>query len=518
MRPLVTTQKLIVSASVVFLLGCLLILATVLYPLKEVSADAFVEIVSYYFNPIVTTLLLSVTTGILVLAFALTAAVSQQFVARKFQKVTSFLLALPLIFPPYIAAITYIDIFKSTFVLRLIGTSQVLEFFQAVFVLSLFLYPYSYLLIKTRLEMIDPSHKKIMSLYQWSFVEKVRLLYIPHLKGVFLSGFLLSFLYVVSDFGAVSILRMDTITTELYQSMIKRLAYDEAAVLSLILMFIAGFSVAVGSHVAHNSSTSLRKAEPETVSHPGIGKYISWLCILLLLLFSIAIPITKIAVWFFQFLESTSILKNIWFDPLEFGSLVTTTIIIASTVVLITQFFGLFFQTARAFFPTLPITRAVSGMMTIYYSLPAIVITFGVLTMKVAIPQEIELGFVFLLIAYLMRFGGLAFMTISPAIDIIPSSYMRIGSIFIQGYYSRIKAVIWPYIKDYLSQSAHYVFLLSLRELTVPLVLLPLGVHVLSVRIWQTASEGMYQYASPSIIILLLLSMPSMVWYIRART
>ena len=510
-------QKLLTTASVVFIFIAIVPFVFIGYTFFGVSWSTFVETFAYYQDQITTTVSLSVMTGIASLILSLTVLIALMNLPSVIRKITTAFLIVPLLFPPYIAAISYIDIFKSPFALSLMGRSSFIEFVQAVFVLSLFLFPYSFLLIKNRLEMLDPTHRKIMSLYKWKLFDKIRLLYLPHLKGALLGGFIIPFLYVVSDFGAVSILRMDTVTIELYQSMVRRFEYVEGAILSLILLGISSLALIAGSHMSSHPVQSLRKDEATEVQfkrrNPGF--LISVVFIAVVLIVSVGVPLAQIGSWFIQFVRENSVLKDIWFDFSMFHTVILTSIIISLMAVALTQLTAFIVLLTHIFVRESVIVKSIYFITALLYALPAIVIAFSVLVFKYVTPYAISYALLFMLFAYVLRFVGIAIITSSAAVETIPKAYLRIGSTFIPGIGDIVRIVILPYLKKYLFQSGNYIYFLSLRELTIPLILLPVGMNVLSVRIWQTASEGMYVYASPLILVLLLLSLPSLIWYIK---
>lgn len=519
MTSLFSIQKLLTAASVFFTVLASTPLFFIGYSIVNVSLGTLPDLFSYYAVPFFTTVGLSTFSGLAVLVLAVITVYAVLLLPVSYRKLVSFVLVFPILFPPYIAAISYIAIFKSTWGLSLMGRSSLIEFWQAAGVLSLFLYPYSFLLIKNRIEMIDPAHLKIASLYKWSFFDTLRYIYFPHVKHALLSAFLIPFLYVASDFGAVSILRMDTLTTELYQSMVRRFDNAEGAVLSVALLVVSAVTLVSGSRFASGIVSSTRKNDNEIISHHVNRRSmlfsVCW--ILSLIALTVAVPLTMLIKWFFQFMKEESVLKNIWFDTSSFVQMIMTTVIIALVVVAISQLIAFTVQLYMVFSSKNIITKSIYYLTTLLHALPAVVIVFSVLALKYSTPLGIPYALGFLFFAFVLRFLGIAFLTISPAAETIPKAYLKIGSTFMTHITDQVRLIVLPYLRKYILQSGSYIYFLSLRELTIPLILLPLGMNVLSVRIWQTASEGLYVYASPAILVLLLLSLPSLVWYIRSQ-
>lgn len=69
-------------------------------------------------------------------------------------------------------------------------------------------------------------------------IDAFRRVTLPLLRPSLLAGALLVFLYALSDFGAVSLLRVNTFTTEIFHQLNTRFDQRNAAVLSAMLVLI----------------------------------------------------------------------------------------------------------------------------------------------------------------------------------------------------------------------------------------------------------------------------------------
>lgn len=515
MNRILSIQRLLnlVSVCFFFLLSVPIIVA--LYPLQEIDNIQISYVLRHFTSPFITTLILGLLTGVGAVVLGTLSVVCVCLLrSRQLKLLFAFLVSLPLIFPPYIGAISYIDIFKSSWGLSLFGKSEGIELIQAVFVLSLFLYPYVFFILYSRIRMIDPAHLKIVALYKLSTFQKIKYIFLPHIKTALLSGFLMTFSYVVADFGAVSILRMNTLTTELYQEVIRKFGYAEGAFVSLILLSLTFVVMSIGRKVVGPSVKTSRKLAE--ISFPLVSfksQIIIVISMVILVLFSLGVPLGKIISWYIHYLGETSGLKDVWVPSHNYPAASITSILLAFMTVCVTQSLVLLLLVIQT--NVTKVVTVYTYISTLLYSLPGIVIAFSIVIMKFSLPGGNSLAFVFLLLAYIYRYFGIAFLTISPGMALIPYTVRKIGHTFISSRIEYAQQIIYPYIREYLLQSSNYVYFHALRELTIPLLLLPLGMNILPVRIWQTASEGLYVYAAPGILILILLSLPSVLWYIR---
>lgn len=503
-----------VLTSCLFSLAFLVPLIGSFWYLPLLSLEDLENFHHYFLRPALLTIILGVSVSLLALVWAIGALFSLEFVHKRVRNLLLLFTPLPLIFPPYIGAITYMDIFKSQIVLGFFGRSDLVEFLQATFVLSLFLYPYIFLLISNRMKLMNPHHMNIISLHNLTFFERIRILYIPHLKYAAASGMLLVFLYTISDFGAVSILRMDTLTIQIYYEFVTRFNRPEASLIATSFVLISAGALYITQHLGKKGMLYKSSNSNKALYQNRKNNLIAIVFLLLLLSLSIAVPLIKILTWLYQYAIDTSAFKDVWLTAKEPLSLVSvTTLGIAGFITLLSLGSTFFYY---AFIKQKNIVQSVPFFLAmILHTLPGIVIAFGVTTIKYFFDVSFLLSWIFFLSGYVFRYTGIAFVTIEPAIRSIPYNFVRLGDVFIKSKFAFISLIVFPLIKTHVISGAAFIFFNTIRDLAIPLVLLPLGIEVLSVRIWQTAGEGMYIYASPAIVVLLLLSLVPVILFVR---
>lgn len=141
-------------------------------------------------------------------------------------------LALPLAIPSYVSAYTWVAAFPG-----------IAGFAPTWMVLSLSCLPYVVLPVAAVLTQIDPAFDDVARTLGDRPLRAFRRTTAPLVAPAAAAGGLLAALYVLSDFGAVSLLRYDTFTRVIYTSY--RAAFDRtsAAVLALVLVVLAGICV-----------------------------------------------------------------------------------------------------------------------------------------------------------------------------------------------------------------------------------------------------------------------------------
>src|SRR5690606_25640439 len=158
----------------------------------------------------------------------------------------STLLILPLVIPSYVGALAFLGLSGNEGLLSKLLVAAGLErlpvfsgFWAAWAALSLWNFSYVHLLAVPALRRMDPALEEAargLGASRWrTFFTVV----VPQLRPALLSGVLLVGLYVLSDFGAVSLLRYETFTRAIFTQFRGRLDVTPALFLSGVLVLVA---------------------------------------------------------------------------------------------------------------------------------------------------------------------------------------------------------------------------------------------------------------------------------------
>ena len=155
-------------------------------------------------------------------------------------------LALPLVVPSYVGALALLGSFGPggavTDLLSPLGMTELpvpSGFWAAWLVLSLFTYPYVYLVAAPALRRMDPALEDAARGMGASRLSVFRTIALPQLRPALVASSLLVGLYTLSEFGAVSLLQYDTFTRAIYLQYSGRIDRTPALVLSAVLILIA---------------------------------------------------------------------------------------------------------------------------------------------------------------------------------------------------------------------------------------------------------------------------------------
>jgi len=162
--------------------------------------------------------------------------------------------SLPLVIPSFVAALALLGAFAPRGLvqeaLEPIGVDRLPEvtgYWGALVALTLSTYPYVYLLTASGLRSVDPTAEEAARSLGAGRFRVFAAVTLPSLRPSIAAASLLVALYVLSDFGVVSLMGYSTLTTGIYVRYESLLALESAAILALVLVALALAIVLVAS-------------------------------------------------------------------------------------------------------------------------------------------------------------------------------------------------------------------------------------------------------------------------------
>jgi iron(III) transport system permease protein len=419
--------------------------------------------------------------------------------------------ALPLVIPSYVAALALLGAFGPRGLLQqileeLFGVERVPEIYGypgALLALTLCSYPYVYLLAVAGFRAVDPALEDAARGLGRSRAATLVHVTLPAARASIVAGALLVALYVLSDFGAVSLMQYDSLTRTIflqYRSLFDR---TPAAVLSLVLVALAAVVLALeararrGSEPGSRGPGSARAARPIELGRwrwPSLG-----LCALAIGVF-LAVPLAVLGWWLARAVSRGQELDVAW---QALGNTLLAALVAA----------------AAASAAALPVallarrwpSRSTSLLERLAYTpnaLPGLVIALSLVffAARYAIPIYQTLGL--LVVAYVIRFlpeslagTGSALAQVSPRLE---EAAVGLGR-------SRLRAltdVTLPLARAGVFAGAALVALSTMKELPATLLLRPIGFETLATDIWRLTSVGAYSRAALPALLLIVAAAP----------
>ncbi len=427
-----------------------------------------------------------------------------------------WLAALPLAIPPYIGAIVYQILFAPMGVVnlalaRLLDVSpgsQVVSIYGvagAAWVLSLFVFPYIFLLVAAGLERMNPSLEEVAratGMSRWAVFFKVTL---PMLRPALVGGGLMVFLYAWADFGVVSLLRVRTLTTIVYDYVQGTMDWTIPSSLSLFLTLITLAVLAIQLRIlGHGTYAQVmgasRPAPPVPVGRWRIPAMAFGFVILLC---ALGVPMGVLAYQASRLTASAAwpfIAQQV---PYIANSLLTAAAG-ASVAIVLALVIG-WLQARRR------LGRGVSTLFQIGYAIPGTVLGLGMVGFFQAAVPWLYGSPAVLVAGYLVLFVTPALQAVSAALAQISSSLEDAARGLGRGPLATFWEVTLPLVRPGLVGAWVLVFILCMRELAATLILRPPGFDTLPVRIWiHTMDVGPVPTAA--LLALVLVAIVALPW------
>jgi iron(III) transport system permease protein len=402
------------------------------------------------------------------------------------RKVFAVLAALPLAIPSYVAAYSWVAVIP--------GFSG---FFAAWLLLTVGTAPLVYLSVSAALARFDSATEEVASSLGAGKFAVLRKVTWPNIKGATFSGGLLSALYVLSDFGAVSIVRYDTFTRAIYNAY--RASFDRnlAATLALILVAVTVLVLVV-------ESRSKGRKPIGTVIANRLNRIDLriWKLPLVALLTGIAsvslvVPLASLTRWSIVGLPDTdwqevseALFSSIYLSVS--GGMITALLAVAIALVVVR------FKTRLGF--------VLERSVWLTHATPGIVVALSLVYFSNQVSPWIYQTLFLVLIAYVALFLPNALSAISIPLSQSPTSLDEVSASLGLTKLQTLRRVVLPIAGPGIFAATTLVILTVLKELPATLLLRPTGVETLATRLWTETGVAAFSTAALYALLLVLLA------------
>ncbi|MBP7845534.1 MAG: iron ABC transporter permease [Proteobacteria bacterium] len=407
-------------------------------------------------------------------------------------------LTIPYVFPSYILAISWITLANPT-----VGwLNKILPFnlniysiWGIIFVESSVLMSLLFLNLRSALQKIDPTLEEAARLSGASAWQSFWLVTFPMIKKNFAGGLLSIALASLASFGVPAMLgqagRIFVMTTSIY-SLIKtgsESSFNEALVISsltliptlLLVILVRRWDSSKSKNLASAKASRSEKKEASSLT------LITTLSISFLVIFLMVIlPVTTLILSSFQKSLSEISINNFslraWDYVLttlpQFWNSFQNSIICAllSTLILVFLAFSLgllnkHFEKKQNVLGRRIIT-IIETLLSFFYSIPGTVLALGLTVIVSFLGLDYLQGSLNLIIlSYCFKYSNLALKNLSPNFNFIHPSWIEAAEISGAGPWSRIWWIYIPLLKTALLATATLVFMPTLSELSMTLLL-----------------------------------------------
>lgn len=425
------------------------------------------------------------------------------------RRLWSILAIAPLAVPSYLLAFAFVAALAPRgWMTQLVGASSapwpgVYGFWGAALVLTLATTPYVVLSTRAALARLDPGLEEAARSLGRGPWAAARTAVLPAVIPAIGAGALLACLYAVSDFGAVSILRYDTLATAVYSQY--RLSFDRsaAAALALVLLALALMLVWFESRVRRRAALRVPHGRRRVSTTVILGPW-RWPALILCAVaaaLSLGIPALTIGFWL-----ANGLIRGLELSP-ELESLRESLVLAGSAAFL-------------AILLALPLARlvvyapgrwssATERLLYTLYAIPGVSLALAFVFFTLNVLPTLYQTLAALVLAVTLRFlvqpvGALR----GPMLQVSPRTTEAARSLG-ERPLGVLRSVVLPLLRPGIVAGVMLVILSALKELPLTLLLAPAGFGTLATDLWDSAREGFYAQAAVPATLLLLVSFVS---------
>jgi len=433
----------------------------------------------------------------------------------RFKVAWGVLVALPLVIPSYVIALSYLAASGPRGLIADatgIPLPVVSGLPGAWLALTLSTYPYAFLIATAALRRFDPALEEAAAGLGASRARVFRTVTLPQLRPAMGAAALLVGLYTLSDFGAVSLMRFDAFTRVIYAQYSGRLDRTPAAVLSVVLILIALTLILAEERsrgrAAYFSRRATRPLVPMHLERTGAAA--GYVFIAILVIVGVVLPVGVLVAWLLRGLAANQTVSVQW-EAIA-GSLLGSALaaFVAMAAAVPAMILAVRYRSTAS--------RWLERSVYITFSLPHITVALAVVFFSVRYLGPLYQSLTLLVIVYAAIFLAQATGATRAALLQVNPSVEDASRSLGKGAFTTLRRVTLPLIWKGVAVGGALVFLTTMKELPVTLILRPTGFETLAVRVWSAADELFYARASASALVLLLVSaVPMYVLVIRNR-
>jgi iron(III) transport system permease protein len=470
-----------------------LALIPIVYLFIRASQKPLGEITALLIRP--KTLEVLATTSALVICVVFTTVVmgvlmasGLHFVQLPFRQLLIIPAVLPLAIPSYVFTYTWVALIP-----------EFSGFLAAAFILSITTLPYVILATLAGLRRVDGSQIEVARSLGLTPAQTFRRVVFPQVKGHVSAGALLAALYTISDFGAVSLLNVETLTVTI-QNMY-RASYDRSAAAVISFVLIAFSTIVV------LADEKIKRQTPETavvkvystkyslINSPGLR----FAVIATVGLYALNAVLIPFYVLISRFLSNQVAIN--WGDLLA-ASISTISVAALGAVIALVLSAPLGILLSRT---STPFGRTAQRIITIGHGLPGVVVGLAIVSIGSKLGALYQTTFL-LAFAYALLFLAKSVASMNSSLSRVPSSVKDVASTLGMNQWLVLKKVVAPIAAPGIGLGTILVFLTAMKELPATLMLRPTGFETLATQIWSAASINRFNEAAPYALILVLIA------------
>jgi iron(III) transport system permease protein len=387
-------------------------------------------------------------------------------------------------------------------------------FVGAMLVMTLALYPLVFLPVAASFRGGDPGQEEVARSLGLSRLATFRRVTLAQAKPALLGGCVLVSLALLAEYGAFEILRYQTLTTEIFFESQRSYNIPVASSLALILVVVSlavlgGEGLARGRGRVTRTTKAIRTGQRH---HLGRATVPAVLGLLVLVGLALGVPVGVVVYWLVQggtttLPASTSLV----------GAALTTAGYAAAAGALATLL-ALPVALLAVRHPRRS-TAALERGTFVVQAVPGLIIALALVYFSIRAVRPLYQSTPLLIIGYAIMFFPLALVAVRTSVAQAPLALEDVARSLGRRRLAVWWRVVLPLAGPGLAAAFSLVFLSTVTELTLTLVLIPTGVQTLATQFWAYTSNLSYAAAAPFAgLMILIAAVPSYIlgrWFDR---
>lgn len=401
--------------------------------------------------------------------------------------------ALPLAIPSYLASYGW-----------LVLTPTISGFWPSWALLTAVTIPYVILPTQAALRSLGGDQERVARTLGRSAFSAFRLATWPQIRSAALAGGLLVFLYTVSDFGLVAMLRFHTLTWGVNAAYSAGFDRNQAAVLALLVVLLAVIAVVGERRLRGYRETNRGRLRVNAVSLTPQQRA-AWMALALLpIIVGVLVPLIGLVVR----LSEVQTRQNV--DLARLAEATGWTVLVAIAAAVTATLVALPIAAVAARFRTRA-SRVVESMAYLSHGLPGIVVGLSLVFLSLRVVPALYQTVIVLVFAYTVLFASKAIGNARSSIEGVSPSLVSVARTLGATKWEAWLRVTLPLSLPGISIGALLVMIATMKELPATLILRPTGLNTLATELWTKTAAVEYGQAAPyAALLVVLAAVPAM--------
>lgn len=469
-------------------------------------------------------LVFSVTTGTILIGVSMAWLTERTDLPGR--KIFRWLLALPLAIPPYIGAIIHLALLRPRGGIATQWMDQISNgaislpdptgFWGATFILTIFSYPYVFLLSAAAFRSMNASiyeASRMLGRNTWQTFWQVIL---PILRPGITAGALLVALDILAEYGTVALLRFETFSSAIFVQLAGRYDRSAASILSSVLIFLALVFLLGEIKIQGKSQFTQINAHwrPAPLLHLGRYRLLSFAAVSGVVLVSFIVPLALLIFWSFEGLVDNTFISSLQVGSKGLGNFLINSFWSAALAAILAVILSL----PVAFYATRhpgKLSKIFSRLSQVGYAIPGVVVALSLVLLVNRFLPFLYVTPLIVVLAYIVRYIPQAVRSSESTFHQLSPSLEEAARLLKRNSMQTFFQITLPLIFPGLLAGGALVFMSSLKELPATLLLRPAGFETLAVRVWIWSEQGFYYQAAPAALLLVILSIIPLYFLLR---